>query len=191
MTVSLIDCGSSKVPDLIKILKELDVKIKQVSLEQANQKLSLLKKSDALIISGGPSLFTDPNLYKSLMEKFKFLVNDDLPPILGICLGHQALGLIDNAKIFLGKEIRRREEISIIKKHEIFADLPEKFFMMEDHCEGISCPDSYEIIARSAHYEVEAMICHDKKRLGLQFHPEASGPDGKILIKRFLRFFRV
>jgi len=58
--------------------------------------------------------------------------------------------------------------------------------MMEDHCECISLPPNFELIATSDACVNEAMAHPAKSIMGMQFHPEVSGNFGAILIENFI-----
>lgn len=182
MRVTIIDCGSRKVADIADLLGGMGLSARVVPLTEAHE----LYAPDALVISGGPRLFTSE---PALVDAFAFL---DLVrvPVLGICLGHQALGLRDGARVFLGEERRGRETVHVTGPHAIWQRLGEAPVFLADHTEGIELPDGWECLARSEHYGVEAMVHTSRPRIGVQFHPEVSPETGPILLANFVTFAR-
>jgi len=151
---------------------------RRIALEDARQAL----EADAVVISGGPHLFTaEP----SLIDAFAFI--DDLRvPTLGICLGHQAIALRAGAQVFLGPERREAETIHIVQRHPLVDALPKDVTFVADHCEGVTLPDGFVRVASSSHYENEIIACDERRLYGVQFHPEVSGDTGLTLLTSFL-----
>tara|TARA_R110002096_G_scaffold147671_25_gene307871 strand:+ start:9789 stop:10364 length:576 start_codon:yes stop_codon:yes gene_type:complete len=178
----LIDCGSSKVNDLMTIADSLGVKMGKVGLDEAN--LTDFTGVDALIISGGPHLFTGSE-GEALRSKFDFLPAVSVP-ILGICLGHQALALMAGGSVYRGEEERSAAKIELLdREHGLFAGIPDSTSFGEDHCEGANAPPGFTVLARSKNYANEAMANNRTGRYGVQFHPEISGESGRRLIRNF------
>ena len=70
----------------------------------------------------------------------------------------------------------------------LFQKLPTVFEVMEDHCESISIPEGFELLASSDECINEAMQHKEKKIYGLQFHSEVSGNFGRVIIENFVNF---
>ncbi|KEQ18574.1 hypothetical protein GZ78_00040 [Endozoicomonas numazuensis] len=184
--VIIIDCGSNKTPDIKSILSSLNTPSKIIPLKEAN--LFPFRSASAVIISGGPHLFTDsPAIKNELMQQFQFL-QQPLPPTLGICLGHQAIALTYGGAVYRDQERRDQDSIIILESHKLFENLPVDPVFKEDHCEGIKAGDNTTVLARSEFYEVEVIMINDRPMLGVQFHPEVSGKNGKILISNFIHW---
>ena len=178
-----INCGSDKFPKIINITEHHGYKATCINLQDANQ--WDFTESTAVIISGGPHLFTEsPQKHDQLMQSFQFLKHLERPT-LGICLGHQGIALTFGAQVYRGKARRNSDNVTIIQPHPVFANLPSNRFS-EDHCEGIRPSDSMQVLAQSDHYSVEAFQMTDRPFLGVQFHPETSGEQGSQLIGNFL-----
>lgn len=179
--IAVIDCGSSKTPQIADQLEEyIDVEvISMLDLKQEN-----CTHFAGFVISGAPILLTDldPSPY---LEKFAWLQNENRP-ILGICFGHQILGLLHGARIAKMKEDRVCQEIEAIQEDPLFLRLPDVFDMQEDHCEHISIPKDFEHLACSDTCINEAMKHKTKLHYGVQFHPEVSGNYGNILLENFV-----
>ncbi len=179
--ILIVDCGSLKTP-LIEEAVDLEMDFTTVpfwdlSREDFNGKLGV-------IFSGAPILITeiDPTNYKNHVAYLKEIEI----PILGICFGHQLLGLLYGAVPSKQKEDRDWQIIESIEDHSLFDKLPTEFEMMEDHCESISIPTQFKLLAASDACVNEAM-CHESKPFfGVQFHPEVSGNQGTQLIQNFI-----
>jgi GMP synthase (glutamine-hydrolysing) len=65
--------------------------------------------------------------------------------------------------------------------------LDDLFRADEDHCEGITLPDQFILLARSRSYDVEAMKHREKDIYGVQFHPETSNEPGRKIAHNFLK----
>ena len=181
-TIGVIDCGSTKVHKLTAIVEEQGCSVCLIPLAEANG--YDFARLDGIVVSGGPHLFTDRSTGNSLIQKFEFL--DTLQsPVLGICLGHQALAIRHGSSAFLGPERRGPDAISVKTDCVLFHDLPSYFTVMEDHCEGIALPSNFQLLASSAHYEVEAMASTTHSHFGVQFHPEVSGDVGETIVRNF------
>lgn len=184
--VIVIDCGSRTTPEIKNTLSSLGTASKIISLRSANQ--FNFKQAAAVIISGGPFLFTDsPEKTEALIQQFEFL-REPLPPTLGICLGHQAIALTHGGQVFRGQERRDQDSITVLEKHGLFEGLPAAPLFKEDHCEGIQAGENTRILAESEFYNVEAISINDRPILGVQFHPEVSGDNGKQLFLNFIRW---
>ena len=114
LTIALIDCGSPKFGELAACVARHEQVV--VELDDANQ--HDFSPCAATIISGGPHLFTGPNS-SALREKFAFLANLN-QPVLGICLGHQALALAAGAEVSRGEERRHGDQIRLTGNHPLF-----------------------------------------------------------------------
>ncbi len=185
--MTLVDCGSAKVPDIESALTIMGCRVRTVLLSRANGHDP--GRSQAVIISGGPHLFTDDDVGPALTAQLSFLDTLELPA-LGICLGHQGLGIRAGAKVYLGAERRCDESITVQGEHPLLQGLDARFTMRADHCEGISLPEGFVLLASSAHYEVEVMASTRRPHFGVQFHPEVSGEPGQILLRNFCRLAR-
>ncbi|GJM63889.1 type 1 glutamine amidotransferase [Persicobacter diffluens] len=179
--VVLVDCGSNKVPDIVREIRRFRNRIYLISMEafEADQ----LPEHDTLVISGAPIMLTeeDPTPF---LEKFAFLETSDLPT-LGICFGFQMMGMIFKSQIFKGPPQRHHTTISRHNDHALLSHFSYQFDMAEDHCEGISLPAGFQKLASSKDYPVEVMAHHFRPLYGVQFHPEVSGTLGTALFKNF------
>jgi GMP synthase (glutamine-hydrolysing) len=146
-------------------------------------KLEDLEGKIGVIISGAPLLITEQNI-DPYLSKIAWIKESNIP-VLGICFGHQLIGLLYGAIGSKMREDRSWQEIEIIEESPLFNRLPDCFEMMEDHCEHISIPPEFKLMAASDACINECMQ-HEKKSIyGVQFHPEVSGNFGNILLENF------
>jgi len=182
-SILIVDCGSEKVGSIQRIVKELGFKPDRVRLRNVS-KTSHTGYSGA-IVSGSPILLTEtaPSKY---LRVLRFAVSGRCPT-LGICFVHQIIGLLHGAKVFRGAECRTNQTVEVLDRNGLFEGLAPKLSLREDHCEGITLPPQFLLLATSAGYTVEAMKHRDKELYGVQFHPEASGEAGYRILENFLR----
>lgn len=143
-----------------------------------------LKNFDGVILSGAPILVTEHNL-SPYLDGLKWIKSTD-KPVLGICFGHQVLGMLYHADAARMKECRTMNEIEQFIECPILNRLPQVFEMQEDHCESISIPEEFVLVANSDECINEVMQHQTKLLFGVQFHPEVSGNYGAILFENFI-----
>ena len=183
--ITIINCGSDKFASIVSIVQHFGFQPISIDLQDANH--WNFAESTAVIISGGPHLFTDSSeKYDQLMQSFEFLKHLE-QPALGICLGHQAIALTFGAQVYRGEDRRTSDHVDIITPHPVFASLPSTHFD-EDHCEGIHPSDNMHVLVQSDYYSVEAFEIINRPFIGVQFHPETSGETGSQLIGNFLHW---
>jgi GMP synthase (glutamine-hydrolysing) len=184
--ILIVDFGSSKTPWIEStVLKNMDCQ----SVGYYDFDEEQLKNCDAVILSGAPILLTevDQSPYVNAMSWIKTYDK----PILGICFGHQLLGLLHGASVSLQREDRDKQWIEVIAHNPLFDDLDNPMEMQEDHCEGISVPPGFVLSATSDATVNEAMHHKSKPFFGVQFHPEVSGPQGDLLLANFCKIVTI
>ena len=180
--ICIIDCGSSWIEDIRVNLQKLNHEseiIKMNDLKEYN-----LEKFSHIIISGRPTLLTQENI-SELLDLFKFIKTTNIP-ILGICFGHQIIGLLYGSTIDVGKSIDKMENIRIIRENKLFASIKNNSLFQESHSEFISLPEDFILLAKSESCQNEAMKHKDRILYSTQFHPEVSSKEGQRLINNFL-----
>lgn len=180
--IAIIDCGSQKTPLIESIVYEF-VDTKVIPMFDLQPEADF-KHCIGVIISGAPILITerDPEPF---LKQFTWLKNTSLP-VLGICFGHQIMGLTFGAIANRQKEDRDWQTIEILTDCPLFDKLPSELELMEDHCESISIPTGFVHVGVSDNCINEAMMHKDKPLYGVQFHPEVSGNFGAIILENFV-----
>ena len=123
---------------------------------------------------------------QEFLEPFKFVKEANVP-ILGVCLGHQIIGLLHGSDIHHGAKIKKKENIEFVAEDELFAGVETNSLFQESHSEHITLPGGFELLAKSHRCENEAMKHKQKKIYGVQFHPEASDDCGRAVLGNFAR----
>lgn len=179
--IAIIDCGSSKVSEIESIVDEF-IEFKTIPFFdfKREEHVDLI----GIIISGAPLLITESNMLPHI-EKSKWIKDSDIP-VLGICFGHQLIGLHFGSFGSMMREDRNWQEVEFLVEDALFKKMPKIVEMMEDHCETVSIPEDFILLGSSDSCVNEAMKHQQKNLYGVQFHPEVSGNMGRILIENFI-----
>jgi GMP synthase (glutamine-hydrolysing) len=184
--ILLIDFGSNKAPFIQEIVEVL-MPCEKIGYFDFDEKS--VDRYDGIIFSGAPILLSEIDKAPYLKD-FQWVL-DYQKPILGICFGHQLLGLVHGAEIAMQREDRDWQWIEVIAHNPLFDDIENLVEMREDHCESISVPRGFELAATSDYTVNEAMHHKSKPFFGVQFHPEVSDSQGTLLIHNFCHFVKI
>ncbi len=145
---------------------------------------------EAIVISPGPGRPADAGISEQVIRRFSGSI-----PILGVCLGHQAIAEVHHTPIVHAPSIMHGKMSEVIHCADpIFAGIPERFPAARYHSlvadrERIS--GSLELIAWTEDGTVMALKVKDSPVYGLQFHPESIlTPSGDQIIRNFLSLAR-
>lgn len=181
--ILILNCGSSKTPYIEELVDEFsDYRTIPILEFQAD----VLVEFQGVIISGAPLLITEQDV-QPYLEKINWIKSTKIP-VLGICFGHQLIGLTFSAFASKMREDRDWQTIEVFEDCPLFEKLPSEFEMMEDHCETISIPAGFKLVASSDACVNEAMQHTSLPLFGVQFHPEVSGNLGRVIFDNFIRF---
>lgn len=181
--ITIVNFGSSKTPLIAEMVSACGAENEIVKWKDCVEQD--FAKSAGIIFSGSPTMFTEAD-HAPYIEKFSFIKSGQLPT-LGICFGHQLMGILYGAGIFHGIEVRSRIKINVVKEDILFEGLTPQTEMNEDHTEGITLPPGFIHLATSSTYTIEGMRHPEYPLWGVQFHPEVSGETGTKLIGNFLK----
>ena len=187
--ILMIDNYDSFVFNVEQYLKELTdeeiltVRNDEITIEEIKQ-----MKPSKIIFSPGPKHPKDSGICLTILNNFDELGNIS---ILGICLGHQAIGM------HFGGNIKRMEnplhgktsEITVLSENSmLFKNLPEKFKVMRYHSLYVDdIPEELEVTAMAEDGVAMAVEHKTKNIFGIQFHPESFFTEyGKNMIRNFL-----
>ncbi len=183
----LIDNYDSFTYNLVQAFLVLGVEVQvrrndQVSMDQA---LELLPTH--LCVSPGPGVPSGAGVSKDMIQAFAGRV-----PILGVCLGHQALVEVYGGSIVRADQLMHGKTSQVLHDGRgIFAGLPNPFEAGRYHsliAERERIPDVLEVTAWTAEGEVMGVRHRSLAIDGVQFHPESIlTPDGPRLLAAFLK----
>jgi anthranilate synthase component 2 len=143
---------------------------------------------DQIIISPGPGRPIDAGICEDVIAHFAGKV-----PILGVCLGHQAICETFGANITYARELKhgKQSKVKVDNGCKVFKGLPKEIKVARYHslaADTNTLPSNLQVVAMSEDNDVMAVKHKDYEVYGLQFHPESIlTPDGKQMIENFLR----
>ena len=189
--ILLIDNYDSFTYNLVHYVEELDFDVEIYR----NDKISLNKikrlNPKKIIISPGPCTPSEAGISINLIKKFY----KDIP-ILGVCLGHQAIAQAFGAKIVKAKKIMHGK-VSMMTNlgSRIFSGIPKKFYATRYHSlviQNNTLPNDFKIISDTIDNGKKVIMGIEHNQypcFGVQFHPEsiATNPFGKKIIKNYLK----
>ncbi|PAE23747.1 MULTISPECIES: aminodeoxychorismate/anthranilate synthase component II [Bacillaceae] len=189
--ILLIDNYDSFTFNLYQYLGELGQEMKVVRNDQITVEEIEKLNPDAIVLSPGPGRPEQAGVIVEVIQQFYRKL-----PILGICLGHQAIGYAFGAKIEKAKKIMHGK-VSNLKHNgsQLFQYMPQPISIMRYHSliiQSGTLPGSFKVLARSMDDNEIMAIKHEVYPLyGLQFHPESVGTDlGKRILENFLQTIR-
>ncbi|MDE5821869.1 MAG: aminodeoxychorismate/anthranilate synthase component II [Paramuribaculum sp.] len=167
--------------------------VRELGVEPAvcrNDKITLdeVGNFDKIIISPGPGIPSEAGILPQLLERYA-----GSKPILGVCLGHQAIGECFGAKLRNLPDVYHgiKSQISITVPDYIFAGLPGRIDVGRYHSWVVdknNLPDCLEVTAVSDDGEIMAMRHRTLDVCGVQFHPESIlTPQGLTIIDNWLK----
>lgn len=146
-----------------------------------------LQNLEALVISPGPGYPDSAGISKDVIKTF----GKDIP-ILGICLGHQAIGEVYGGKVVPARELMhgKMSEITINNKNPLFEGLEDKIYAARYHSliiDDETFPEDLKVIGRDEKGQIMA-VCHKEYPVyGIQFHPESILTEmGMKILENFL-----
>ncbi|MBD8500708.1 anthranilate synthase component II [Paenibacillus arenosi] len=184
--ILVIDNYDSFTYNLVQYLSELGEEVTVYRNDDIDLATIEQLEPDHILLSPGPSTPNEAGITLAVIEHFKGRI-----PILGVCLGHQAIG-----QAFGGRVIRAGRPMhgktSSIYHHgmSVFEGLPNPFTATRYHSlivEHNSLPDALEITAQTAEGEIMGMRHRDYLIESVQFHPESIVTEhGHHMLKNFL-----
>ena len=186
MKIVIIDNYDSFTYNLSHLVKELGAEVTVVRNDQFA--LPELEAYDKIILSPGPGIPSEAGLLLDVIKTYA-----GKKPILGVCLGHQAIGECFGAQLTNLSEVFHgvATEGTQFGNDPIFAGLPQRITMGRYHSWVVSkenFPSCLEITAESDEGQIMALRHREYDIHGIQFHPESVlTPEGRKIIENFLR----
>ena len=184
--ILMIDNYDSFTYNLVQYLGQLGEEV----LVRRNDEITLVEieamKPEAIFLSPGPCTPEQAGITCDVVRTFHAKV-----PIMGVCLGHQAIGHAFGGKVIRARTLMHGKTAPI--EHTgvgVFAGLPNPFIATRYHSlavERASLPDCLEVTAWTADGEIMGLRHRTLPVEGVQFHPESIASEcGHELLKNFL-----
>lgn len=163
--------------DEVKVVRNDEITIDEIKKLRPN----------GIVISPGPGRPEDAGISVEVAKTF----GDDIP-VLGICLGHQAIATAYGANVIRANEIYHGKSSQVlVKGNDIFEGISRKIEVMRYHSlvvDRSTMPKDLEIIGETVKDHVVMAIKHKTKKIyGIQFHPESVfTPKGMRMIRNFV-----
>lgn len=186
MKIVIIDNYDSFTYNLSHMVKELGAEV--TVLRNDCFELDQLNRFDKIILSPGPGIPSEAGLMPQVITHYA-----GRKPMLGVCLGHQAIGeafgaeLTNLSEVFHGVQTPCR----LLGNDYLFDGLPATINIGRYHSWVVSpkaFPECLEITAMSEEGQIMALRHRTMDIHGIQFHPESVlTPNGKLIIKNFIQ----
>ncbi len=187
MRLAMIDNYDSFTYNLVQYLGELGAQVEVFRNDAIRVEELLERRPHGVVISPGPG---EPSAAGISVATVLACARSSLP-LLGVCLGHQAIGLAFGGRIVRARSVMHGKLSAI--QHDgggLFAGLENPFEATRYHSlviEADSCPAVLQVTARTADGEIMGVRHREKPIEGVQFHPESILTRvGKQLLGRFL-----
>ena len=185
--ILLIDNYDSFVYNLYQFISVEDPDVRLVRNDRITPEEALSMEPDAIVISPGPGKPSDAGVCIELIRQLKGRI-----PILGVCLGHQAIGEAFGATVTHASRLMHGKTslLTDVADDIIFKGIKKPVQVARYHSLSVqesTLPEELEVTARSDDGELMAMRHREYPIYGLQFHPESvMTPDGSAMIRNFL-----
>ncbi|KHG33709.1 aminodeoxychorismate/anthranilate synthase component II [Sulfurospirillum sp. MES] len=187
--VLMIDNYDSFTYNIVQYCLELGADLKVIRNDELSVEEIEALHPEKIIISPGPATPNEAGVSLDVIRYFGGKI-----PILGICLGHQAIGQAFGAKVVRAKRMMHGKTSQTKQLHNscLFAGLPEEFTTTRYHSliveqeglPGCVIPTAYS----TDDHEIMALQIKDKPIYGVQFHPESIlSEHGHAILNNFLK----
>ncbi|WP_426148736.1 aminodeoxychorismate/anthranilate synthase component II [Polaromonas sp. DSR2-3-2] len=190
MKLLMIDNYDSFTYNIVQYFGELGAEVEvfrndEISVAGIAAKLDA-GQLDRLVVSPGPCSPAEAGISVAAIQHFAGKL-----PILGVCLGHQAIGSAFGGKIIRAQELMHgKTSVITTTQQGVFAGLPEQFTVNRYHSLAIeksTCPDVLEVTAWTDDGEIMGVRHKTLAIQGVQFHPESILTEhGHAMLKNFL-----
>jgi anthranilate synthase component II len=186
MKLLIIDNYDSFTYNLVQYFGELGAEVEVFRNDEITVEGIAQRDADCLVVSPGPCSPAEAGISVEAIRHFAGKL-----PILGVCLGHQAIGAAFGGKIVRAQQLMHgKTSVITTTRDGIFAGLPEKFTVNRYHSLAIeksSCPADLVTTAWTDDGEIMGVRHKDLSIQGVQFHPESILTEhGHAMLKNFL-----
>ncbi|MCX6192215.1 MAG: aminodeoxychorismate/anthranilate synthase component II [Flavobacteriia bacterium] len=186
MHVLLVDFYDSFTYNIQHYLINIGCKVDVIREDELD--VSSVYDYDCVVLSPGPGL---PSEKKNMFSIISLCRNS--LPILGICLGMQAISEVLGGVLVNQNEVMhgRKAQVDVLKKGVLFKDLPDKINVGLYHSWKVEGLEEQFITAKSATGVIMAIESIDENLFGVQFHPESILTEhGELVLANFIQFVK-
>jgi anthranilate synthase component 2 len=185
--ILMIDNYDSFTYNLVHYLNELGADTRVIRNDDMSAGAALALRPEAVVLSPGPCTPNEAGICLDLIA-----AADATLPILGVCLGHQAIGQAFGGRVVAAKALMHGKTSPIHHRGEgLFEGLPDGFTATRYHSLSVereSAPADLDITAWTDDGEIMGFSHHARPVHGVQFHPESIATEGgHRLLGNFLR----
>ena len=190
MKLLMVDNYDSFTYNIVQYFGELGAQVEvfrndEITVAEIEARLNA-GQLDRLVISPGPCSPAEAGISVAAIQHFAGKL-----PILGVCLGHQAIGAAFGGTIVRAQQLMHgKTSVITTTQKGVFAGLPEKFTVNRYHSlaiERATCPDVLEVTAWTEDGEIMGVRHKELAIEGVQFHPESILTEhGHAMLRNFL-----
>ena len=182
----MIDNYDSFTYNIVQYFGELGAEVEVFRNDEITLEGIAARAPDRLVISPGPCSPAEAGISVAAIQHFAGKL-----PVLGVCLGHQAIGAAVGGKIIRAQELMHGKTSVIATTQEgVFAGLPAHFTVNRYHSlaiERASCPEVLKVTAWTEDGEIMGVRHRELAVEGVQFHPESILTEhGHAMLQNFL-----
>ena len=183
----MIDNYDSFTYNLVQYFGELGAEVHTVRNDALTPDDVAELDPQGIVISPGPGTPDDAGVSLALIERFSGRI-----PLLGVCLGHQAIGQAFGGRVVRAKRVMHGKVDRVTHNGEgVFAGLPESFEVTRYHSlvvERATLPECLAVTASTSDGEIMGLRHREFDVEGVQFHPESIATEhGHAMLANFLK----
>ena len=186
MKILMIDNYDSFTYNIVQYFGELGAQVEVYRNDEIEIADIAARAPDLLVVSPGPCSPAEAGISVAAIQHFAGKL-----PILGVCLGHQAIGAAFGGNIIRAQQLMHgKTSVITTTQAGVFADLPKQFVVNRYHSlaiEKATCPDVLAVTAWTEDGEIMGVRHKTLPIQGVQFHPESILTEhGHAMLKNFM-----
>lgn len=188
MMILLIDNYDSFSYNLYQLVGELEPDMQVIRNDEMTVEQIRNMSPDRILLSPGPGRPEDAGVIIRVVKELGKEI-----PILGVCLGHQAICAAFGATVTYAKKLMhgKQSQVHFDTESPLFVGLPQERLVARYHSLAVdphTLPDCLQVIATTTEGEIMGVQHREYPIYGVQFHPESiMTSDGKAMLQNFIR----
>ena len=184
--ILLLDNYDSFTYNLVEVIRQEVPSVEVTVIRNDKIELSEVERFDKILLSPGPSVPENAGKMLELIEKYA-----PEKQILGVCLGHQAIGEVFGSKLINMKTVLHGIQTEIeLQEHYLFNEIPRRVKVGRYHSWLIdenTLNGNLQVIAKDDNGQIMAVTHQKYDVCGVQFHPESvMTPEGAKMMKNWI-----